>query len=59
MGLAPYGRPIYVDKLNNLIKYVGKGKFELNLEYFTHHKNDYSMNFESNGYPKIKTLLFK
>ncbi len=56
MGLAPYGKPIYTDKLNNLIKYTGKGKFELNLEYFTHHKNDYSIDFESNGYPVVKTL---
>ncbi|WP_109302783.1 carbamoyltransferase [Aquimarina sp. AU474] len=34
MGLAPYGKPIYVDQMNNLIISKAEGQYELNLEYF-------------------------
>ncbi len=35
MGLAPYGKPIYKDKiLNNLIDVKKDGSFRLNMEYF-------------------------
>ena len=35
MGLAPYGKPIYKDKiLNNLIDVKRDGSFRLNMEYF-------------------------
>ena len=35
MGLAPYGRPIYADKIkNNLIDIKTDGSFRLNLDYF-------------------------
>src|SRR5262249_27802085 len=34
MGLAPYGRPVYVAKLRNLIEMQGNGQYRLNLEYF-------------------------
>ena len=37
MGLSPYGKPIYKDKLFNLIYFTDNG-FELNLDYFLHHK---------------------
>lgn len=38
MGLAPYGKDTYVDKLRNLILLKDEGLFELNLDYFTHHR---------------------
>ena len=35
MGLAPYGKPLYKDKiLNNLIDLKDDGSFKLNMEYF-------------------------
>ena len=34
MGLAPYGRPIYRDKLWGLLKSGDEGKYRLALEYF-------------------------
>ena len=35
MGLAPYGRPIYTDKIkNNLIKIENDGSFHLNMKFF-------------------------
>ncbi len=37
MGLAPYGRPVYVDKiLNELIDVKEDGSFKLNMDYFTY-----------------------
>ncbi len=34
MGLAPYGKPLYVDEINKLIISRSDGQFELNMEYF-------------------------
>ena len=56
MGLSSYGEPIYEKKISEIIKYLGNGKFKLNLDYFTHHQDDYAMNFDSLGNPIIKNL---
>jgi carbamoyltransferase len=37
MGMAPYGRPRYVDKLDRLIRVWDDGSFHLNMDYFTFH----------------------
>jgi carbamoyltransferase len=34
MGLAPYGKPIYVDKIHQLLKSQHRGQYKLNLDYF-------------------------
>lgn len=34
MGLAPYGQPLYVDKLFEVVKLKNNGLFELDLKYF-------------------------
>ena len=34
MGMAPYGEPKYVDKLNDVIDLTANGLFKLNLAYF-------------------------
>lgn len=34
MGLAPYGKPIYVDKIYTLIQSRDKGQFYLDMKYF-------------------------
>ncbi len=34
MGLAPYGKPVYVKKIRKLIKNIDKGNYELELKYF-------------------------
>ena len=37
MGLAPYGQPIYVNKIKeNLIKIADDGSFHLNMSYFNY-----------------------
>jgi carbamoyltransferase len=37
MGLAPYGKPTYVDKFEELIEVKPDGSFRLNLDYFSYH----------------------
>ena len=39
MGLAPYGKPIYVDKIKgNLIDIKNDGTFRLDMRYFKYHR---------------------
>jgi carbamoyltransferase len=41
MGMAPYGKPRYVDKIyNNLINVAPDGSFWLNMDYFSYHYSD-------------------
>jgi carbamoyltransferase len=51
MGLAPYGTPSMVKEFQKIIYQKGTG-FELNLDYFNHHKNGISMLWE-NGAPRV------
>ena len=39
MGMAPYGKPRYLDKIRKLVKTYKDGSFALNMEYFTFHKS--------------------
>lgn len=34
MGLAPYGKPLYADRIYQLIQSLARGQFALNLDYF-------------------------
>lgn len=56
MGLAPYGKPIYVDKLRDVIEFTGDGLFKLNLHYFKHHKDGVKMSWEG-GEPDIESIF--
>lgn len=55
MGLAPYGQPIYVDKVKDVIRFTEDGLFKLNLNYFRHHKDGVKMSWES-GEPDIENI---
>ena len=35
MGLAPYGKPLHVDKLKDIVRLTDDGLFKLNLAYFS------------------------
>lgn len=37
MGMAPFGKPRYIDKVYKLIKLNDDGSFELNMDYFSFH----------------------
>lgn len=56
MGLAPYGKPLYVEKLWDVVKLKENGLFELNLKYFRHPKEGVAMSWEG-GEPKIGALF--
>ena len=64
MGLAPYGKPLYFDKLKKNLFYNNNKLFELNLKYFRHHQVNFnyshlsSENF-SNIYSQELSDLFK
>jgi carbamoyltransferase len=46
MGLAPYGRPTYVEGLRRVIRLLDAGRFELNLDYFRHHSEGIEMTWD-------------
>lgn len=52
MGLASYGKPIYLDKMRNIVLRDNDGGFKLNLDYFIHHSEGTTMTWES-GEPSI------
>lgn len=56
MGLAPYGQPLYVDKLKDVIELTDDGLFKLNLKYFKHHKDGVKMSWEG-GEPDIESIF--
>jgi len=39
MGLAPYGKPLHVDKLRDVLRFGSDGLFRLNLDYFVSAKS--------------------
>ncbi|HEX7242786.1 MAG TPA: carbamoyltransferase N-terminal domain-containing protein, partial [Longimicrobiaceae bacterium] len=52
MGLAPYGEPVYVEQLRNLVKLKPDGLFELELKYFRHWSEGVEMEWDG-GYPTL------
>ena len=40
MGLAPYGKPVYLEEMRKVVKLMPDGGYRLNLEYFKHHKEN-------------------
>ena len=55
MGLAPYGKPTYMEQMSKIIKLNNDGTFELNLDYFRHHREKIDYQW-SNGTPIIENL---
>jgi carbamoyltransferase len=55
MGLAPYGKPIYIDKLQDVIIKTKDGKFRLNEKYFLHSTKGVAMTWENTA-PFIERL---
>lgn len=55
MGLAPYGEPIYLDRMSELVR-LGSPLFELELAYFTHHSQGIEMTW-SDGSPTVGRLF--
>ena len=56
MGLAPYGKPRFLDKMKEIVILESDGSFSLNLDYFRHHNENISYQWE-NHIPEVGTLF--
>ena len=56
MGLAPYGKPRFMDEFRDIIRTEAGGKFSLNLDYFRHHTDGVEMSWDE-GSPVIGTIF--
>jgi len=52
MGLAPYGRPRFINEFRDIIRTEENGQFRLNLDYFRHHAEGVEMTWDE-GSPVI------
>ncbi len=59
MGLAPYGKPIYFDKLNNLLFKKKSNFYNLSYKYFLHNKSNFIYDFSTNKIPTIYSRQFE
>lgn len=56
MGLAPYGRPRFIEEFRDIIRTAPAGQFRLNLEYFRHHTEGVDMTWDQ-GSPVIGQIF--
>lgn len=56
MGLAPYGKPRFIEQFRDIIRTEEGGKFTLNLDYFRHHTDGVEMSWDE-GSPVIGTIF--
>jgi carbamoyltransferase len=56
MGLAPYGRPRFINEFREIIRTEENGQFRLNLDYFRHHAEGVDMTWDE-GSPVIGRLF--
>jgi len=55
MGLAPYGKPKFVEQMRQLVRLKEGGTFELELDYFRHWSHGVEMEWDE-GYPTLGTV---
>jgi len=62
MGMAPYGKPKYLNKVKKMVRVFKDGSYALNMEYFSFHKSadkSYTSKFtDLFGKPRPKDLYF-
>ena len=56
MGLAPYGRPQYLEQFREMIRTDNSDGFRLDLDYFRHHSEGVDMTWED-GSPTIGQIF--
>ncbi len=56
MGLAPYGKPTYIEEMRQIVLLKEDGGYQLNLDYFRHHKEKIDYEWD-NGSPQIGELF--
>ena len=55
MGLAPYGKPVVVEELRQVVRLKEKGRYELDTRFFRHHKEKIDYAWDG-GSPHVGTL---
>ena len=58
MGLAPYGKPLYLNEMRQIVHLNTNGSFRLNLNYFRHHSEKVEYEWENKS-PSIGQLFSK
>ena len=58
MGLAPYGKPKYLEQLRKVIRPLSDGSYKLSLKYFNHHKGIVDHG-NVDGVPQVSNLYNK
>src|SRR5215207_4883630 len=56
MGLAPYGRPRFMEEFREIIRTEEGGRFKLNLDFFRHHAEGVEMSWDE-GSPTIGRIF--
>jgi len=56
MGLAPYGKPRFMDEFRDIVRTEDGGRFALNLDYFLHHSEGVEMTWDE-GTPTIGRIF--
>ena len=56
MGLAPYGKPKYLDTFRNIVQHNKELNYNLDLEYFTHHRSGADISWSA-GKPLMPKLF--
>lgn len=56
MGLAPYGRPRFIEEFRDIIRTEEGGRFQLNLDYFRHHAEGVEMTWDE-GSPVVGRIF--
>jgi carbamoyltransferase len=56
MGLAPYGKPVYLEQMREIVRTHSDGTFELNLNFFLHHKQKVEYEW-AGGSPTVGRLF--
>jgi carbamoyltransferase len=56
MGLAPYGKPRFINEFRDIIRTEARGQFRLNLDYFRHHAEGVDMSWDQ-GSPVIGRIF--
>ena len=57
-SIKTFGKPSYLDEMKKIVILKSSGEFELNLEYFRHHKEKIEYEWE-NGSPIVGSLFSK
>jgi len=56
MGLAPYGKPSYLDQMRQIVTLQADGSYRLNLRFFRHHREKIAYEWQA-GVPKFTALF--